>query len=94
MQTLIHTIVRKNPYASPSWLVYHGSIWIGSAHSIHIAQTAADITARHAHGINPSNCGSQYLINNVYTDMTTRGFHEYWTPAPLFPQKNQEQIAA
>jgi hypothetical protein len=88
MQTTTHTTVRKNSYISPSWLVYHGDLWIGSAHSIHIAHTAADITAHHARGINPSNCCSRYLIDNVLQDMTTRGYLEYWTPAQPQLQTN------
>ncbi|MFL4476056.1 hypothetical protein ACIPVK_18840 [Paeniglutamicibacter sp. MACA_103] len=75
-----HVTVHKNPYVYPPWIVSYGNIHIGSAHSIHIAHTAAEITAHYSRIINPPNCHATYLINNVQQDMTTHGYREYWTP--------------
>lgn len=85
-----HITVHKNPYVYPSWIVYYGEIHIGSAHSIHIAHTAAEIAAYFSRIINPTNCHASYLINNVQQALATRGYREYWTPATSCPQEHRE----
>lgn len=78
---LPHVTVHKNPYVCPSWIVSYGTIHIGSAHSIHVAHTAAEIAAYYSRIINPPNCHAGYLITNVQQALATRGYGEYWTPA-------------
>ena len=88
-----HVTVHKNPYVCPSWIVSYGNIHIGSAHSIHVAHTAAEIAAYYSRIINPPNCHASYLINNVQQDMTTRGYRDYWTPAtPCLQERSDAAI--
>lgn len=76
-----HVTVHKNPYVCPSWIVSYGNIHIGSAHSIHVAHTAAGIAAYYSRIINPPNCHASYLVDNVQQALAGRGYREYWTPA-------------
>lgn len=83
-----HVTVHKNPYVCPSWIVFYGNIHIGSAHSIQVAHTAAEIAAHFSRIINPPNCHASYLINNVNRALATRGYREYWTPATPCAQEH------
>lgn len=74
--------VFKDPYAYPSWQVYLGTIWVGSAHSEIVAQDAAKLASLHASIIayRASRTEAQNLIQAVVVSMATMGHSTHWQP--------------
>lgn len=73
--------VFKDVYSHPSWHVYLGTLWVGSAHSEVIAQDAATLTALHAKMIaySANQNSAQQLINAVTISMSSMDHGTHWT---------------
>ncbi|GGJ55912.1 hypothetical protein [Glutamicibacter ardleyensis] len=73
--------VFKDPYSYPSWVVYKGSHWVGSAHSRLVANVAVDVLIQnrliHLGGLNMQ----EMLISMTTHRVAERGYHEQWEPA-------------
>lgn len=82
-----HIHVHKDTHAFPCWIVSFQGIRIGAAHSIVIAEKAAQIAAHHVLVINLANVCPVYLIDNVAADMAAAGMSLFWTPEPLTGKK-------
>ena len=82
-----HVTVHKNPYVCPSWIVSYGTIHIGSAHSIHVANTAAEIAAYYTHH-QPAQLSRQLPHQQRAAGSGTRGYREYWNPATPCAQEH------
>lgn len=73
--------VFKDPYSYPSWVVYKGPHWVGSAHSRLVANVAVDVLLQnrliHLGGLNMQ----ELLITMTTHRVAEKGFHELWEPA-------------
>jgi len=93
METKHHRArVFKDPYNWPSWQIYYADTWIGSAHTLPVAQAAAVFAVKYAGSMCEQNLSPFRIIQEVnHAFMGQPQWMNMWKPGLLHINHTQHR---